>query len=45
MTMDRVMVVAAWVRQRQQGQMPEYILYLVAALTATGVLILLGGAG
>lgn len=37
-----VMAASAWVRQRQQGHLPDYILYLVAGLVAVGVLVLVG---
>ena len=36
---DAVMAVSAWVRQRQQGHLPDYILYLVAGLAAIGALV------
>ena len=36
---DAVMAVSAWVRQRQQGHLPDYILYLVAGLVAIGALV------
>jgi hypothetical protein len=31
---DVVMAAWSWVRQRQQGHLPDYILYLVAGLAA-----------
>jgi hydrogenase-4 component B len=34
-----VMAASAWVRQRQQGRLTDYILYLVAGLAAVGVLV------
>jgi len=37
-----VMAASAWVRQRQQGHLPDYILYLVAGLAAVGVLAVFG---
>ena len=37
-----VMAASAWVRQRQQGSLPDYIMYLVAGLVAVGVLVILG---
>jgi hydrogenase-4 component B len=37
-----VMVGSAWVRQRQRGHLPDYILYLVAGLAAVGALVLAG---
>ncbi|MHB1308476.1 MAG: proton-conducting transporter transmembrane domain-containing protein [Limisphaerales bacterium] len=37
-----VMQASAWVRRRQQGHLPEYISYLVAALAAVGLLVVLG---
>jgi hydrogenase-4 component B len=37
-----VMVASAWVRQRQRGHLPDYILYLVAGLAAVGALVLAG---
>lgn len=37
---DRVMLLSAWVRQRQHGHLPDYILYLVVALAAMGTLVL-----
>jgi hydrogenase-4 component B len=39
---DAVMAASAWVRQRQQGRLPDYILYLVAGLAAMGVLVVIG---
>jgi len=39
---DVVMTASAWVRQRQQGHLPDYILYLVAGLAAVGVLVVFG---
>jgi hydrogenase-4 component B len=33
-----VMTASAWVRRRQHGHLPDYILYLVAGLAAVGVL-------
>lgn len=39
---DVVMAASAWVRQRQQGHLPDYILYLVAGLAAVGVLVVFG---
>jgi len=37
-----VMAASAWVRQRQRGHLPDYILYLVAGLAAVGALVLAG---
>jgi len=37
---DAVMAASAWVRQRQQGHLPDYILYLVAGLAAIGALVI-----
>jgi hydrogenase-4 component B len=37
-----VMSASGWVRQRQHGHLPEYILYLVAALAAVTAVIVLG---
>jgi hydrogenase-4 component B len=37
-----VMVASAWVRLRQQGSLPDYILYLVAGLAAVGALVFFG---
>ncbi len=37
-----VMVASAWMRRRQQGRLPEYILYLVIGLTGVGVMVFLG---
>ena len=37
-----VMAASAWVRQRQQGHLPDYILYLVAGLAAVAVLVVFG---
>jgi hypothetical protein len=37
-----VMAASAWVRQRQHGHLPDYILYLVAGLAAVGTLAILG---
>jgi hydrogenase-4 component B len=37
-----VMTASAWVRQRQQGHLPDYILYLVAGLAAVGGLVVFG---
>ena len=39
---DVVMVASSWVRQRQQGHLPDYILYLVAGLAAMGALVVFG---
>jgi hydrogenase-4 component B len=39
---DTVMAASAWVRQRQHGHLPDYILYLVAALGAVGLLVVFG---
>ena len=39
---DVVMATSAWVRRRQQGHLPDYILYLVAGLAAMGGLVVLG---
>ncbi len=39
---DLVMSASAWVRRRQQGHLPDYILYLVAGLAAVGVLVVFG---
>lgn len=39
---DGVMAASAWVRQRQQGHLPDYILYLVAGLAVVGVLVVFG---
>ena len=39
---DWVMAASGWVRQRQQGHLPDYILYLVAGLAAVGVLVIFG---
>ena len=39
---DLVMAASAWVRRRQQGHLPDYILYLVAGLAAVGGLVFLG---
>lgn len=39
---DVVMAASAWVRRRQQGHLPDYVLYLVAGLAAVGVLVFLG---
>jgi len=39
---DAVMAASAWVRQRQQGHLPDYILYLVAGLAAMGALVVFG---
>jgi len=36
---DAVMSASAWVRQRQQGHLQDYILYLVAGLAAVGALV------
>jgi hypothetical protein len=36
-----VLGASAWVRRRQHGRLPDYILYLVAGLTAIGALVLL----
>jgi hydrogenase-4 component B len=36
---DVVMAASAWVRQRQQGRLTDYILYLVAGLAAVGALV------
>jgi hydrogenase-4 component B len=38
---DVVMAASAWVRQRQQGHLPDYILYLVAGLAAAGVMVVI----
>ncbi|MCC6354252.1 MAG: NADH-quinone oxidoreductase subunit H [Verrucomicrobiae bacterium] len=40
---DVVMGASAWVRRRQQGVLPDYILYLVLGLVAVGLLVALGG--
>ena len=37
-----VMAASAWVRRRQQGRLPDYILYLVVGLAAVGVLVIWG---
>jgi hydrogenase-4 component B len=37
-----VMSASAWVRQRQHGRLPDYILYLVAGLAAVGLLVVFG---
>lgn len=42
MTMDWLMAASTWVRQRQQGHLPDYILYLVVGLVAMGVLVVFG---
>jgi hydrogenase-4 component B len=39
---NAVMAASAWVRQRQQGHLPDYILYLVAGLVAMGLLVFFG---
>ena len=39
---DAVMAASAWVRRRQQGHLPDYILYLVAGLAAVGMLVVFG---
>jgi hydrogenase-4 component B len=36
---DAVMAASAWMRRRQQGHLPDYILYLVAGLVAIGALV------
>ena len=37
-----VLSVSEWVRRRQQGHLPDYILYLVAGLVAMGTLVYFG---
>lgn len=37
-----VLGASAWVRRRQHGRLPDYILYLVAGLAAVGVLVFVG---
>ena len=37
-----VMIASAWARQRQQGRLPDYILYLVVALAVMGTLVFFG---
>lgn len=37
-----VLAASAWVRQRQHGHLPDYILYLVAGLAAVGTLVFWG---
>lgn len=39
---EAVMAASGWVRQRQQGHLPDYILYLVAGLAAVGLLVVFG---
>jgi hypothetical protein len=34
-----MMAASSWARQRQQGRLTDYILYLVAGLAAVGVLV------
>lgn len=36
-----VMAASGWMRRRQHGRLPDYILYLVAGLVAVGLLVLL----